>query len=88
MLLEHGSVHEKPYPPRQAAFHGKEHPVPGQPGMTEIIQRVSSSTHKITTKKDGKVTAEITGTVSADGKVQTIHRKLDGCEETTVYDKQ
>jgi hypothetical protein len=60
----------------------------GQAGVTEIIQRIDASTHKITTKRDGKVTAEIIGAVSPDGKVQTIHRKVDGCEETTVYDKQ
>jgi hypothetical protein len=56
--------------------------------MTEIIRRVNASTHTITMKKDGKVVGGITGVVSPDGKVQTIHRKIDGCEETTVYDKQ
>src|SRR5580704_7491996 len=47
---------------------GKEHSIAGQAGASEIIERVDASTHKITQKLDGKITTEITATVSRDGK--------------------
>ena len=67
---------------------GKAYPIPGQTGLTQTIQRIDASTHKITTKKDGKVVVEIISTVSPDGKVQTNHRVEGTCDETQVFEKQ
>jgi hypothetical protein len=53
-----------------------------------MIQRIDASTHKIITKKDGKVVVEIVSTVSPDGKVQTNHRVEGTCDETMVFEKQ
>ena len=66
---------------------GKFRPVPGQP-VTQAIIRVDASTHKIITKKDGKVVEELTAVVSEDGKVQTNHQVFGTCEETLVFEKQ
>jgi len=67
---------------------GKERPIPGQAGVTQTIQKIDASTHKITTKKDGKVVVEIISTVSPDGKVQTNHRVEGTCDETMVFERQ
>jgi hypothetical protein len=67
---------------------GKEHPIPGSEGVTQTIQRVDASTHKIITKENGKVVTETTATISPDGKVQTNHRIHGTCDETMVFDRQ
>ena len=67
---------------------GKERPVPGQAGVSYAIVRVDASTHKIITKRDGKVVQEITAVVSPDGKLQTNHQVVGACEETLVFERQ
>lgn len=73
---------------------GKEHPATGegfkQEGATEVNVRANSSTRKITQKRNGVVTSEITATLSADGKVMTNHRTGSSGEEldVLVFDKQ
>lgn len=67
---------------------GKEYPSPTQAGVTQSIQRIDASTHKITAKKDGKVVVETISTVSPDGKVQTNNRVEGTCKETMVFEKQ
>jgi hypothetical protein len=69
-------------------FDGKDHAVPGQAGVTEAVQRVGATTHKITQKKDGKVVGEITGVVSSHGKVMTNHRVFGACDEMLVFERQ
>jgi hypothetical protein len=65
-------------------YDGKEHPATGAgfkaEGATEICEQVDASTRRITQKRDGKVTSELTSTVSSDGKVMTIVRKGLGAE--------
>lgn len=66
---------------------GKEHPT-GAQGESEIVERPSESTRKITGKRDGKKIGEIISTVSPDGKVMTNHRNTSAGEETLVFEKQ
>jgi len=77
---------------RDRTLDGKEHPAAGagfkQEGATEIVLRVDASTHKITSKRDGKVTGEIISTVSPDGKVMTNHRSGSVGDEILVFEKQ
>jgi hypothetical protein len=69
---------------------GKEYPLTGEgvkEGDTQINQRVSESTRKIITKRNG-ITREITSTISADGKVMTNRRSSPDGEEILIYEKQ
>jgi hypothetical protein len=70
---------------------GKEYPSTGagfkQEGATEICELMSSSTRKVTQKRDGKVVSEFTSTVSPDGKVMTNVRKGGG-DDTLVFERQ
>jgi hypothetical protein len=71
---------------------GKEHPAKGvgfkAEGVMEISQLVNASTRKITQKRDGKVTGEITSTLSPDGKVMTNHRTFGKVEDVLVFERQ
>ena len=71
---------------RNHVFDGKEHPLTGEKGATEIAQRVDASTTKATFKRDGKVLIEITAVVSGD--VLTNHSVSDGCDETMIFERQ
>jgi hypothetical protein len=70
---------------------GQEHPpiVLGakSTGM-EICEQLDAETRKITQKRDGKVTSEITSTLSTDGKVMTNRRTTAEGEEVLVFEKQ
>jgi len=77
----HHEVFDRPW-------DGKEHPVPGQAGLTVTDQRIDGSTLKTTFKKDGKVILESTAVVSVDGKVMTRHQVAATCEETLIFEKQ
>jgi hypothetical protein len=67
---------------------GKERPIPGQSGFSESVQRIDASTTKVTIKKNGKVTGELTVVMSPDGNVHTVHRVVGTCDETLVFEKQ
>jgi hypothetical protein len=72
---------------------GKEVPVPRLGvGFTEICEDLDNFTSRTTRKKDGQVVLEITGRISADGKLLTATHKSvrDGVrsEDVYVYEKQ
>jgi len=66
---------------------GKEHSTVEQ-GASEIVERPSESTRKITGKRDGKKIGEILSTISPDGKIMINQRKTSTGEETLVFEKQ
>jgi len=74
-------------------YDGNQHPATGvgfkQEGATEIDQQVDASTRNIIQKRDGRVTNELTSTVSPDGKTMTnkTHR-ANGSEDIQVFEKQ
>jgi hypothetical protein len=73
-------------------YDGKEHPRTGvglrQEGATEIAEQINATTLKVTQKKDGTVLAEITSTLSPDGKVITNRRTNGKTEEVFVFERQ
>jgi hypothetical protein len=71
---------------RNHVFDGKEHQVPGEPGVTQTAQRIDASTAKVTYKRNGKVDAEATVVVTAN--TLTDHQVSDRCEETLVFERQ
>jgi hypothetical protein len=60
-------------PTFDVAADGQDHAVAGQSYDTLAVTIVDDHTISTTTKKNGKVTAESTRTVSADGKTLTVH---------------
>src|ERR1700677_138626 len=74
-------------------YDGEEHPPTGvgfkQEGATEIDKLVDASTRNIIQKREGKITNEVTSTVSADGKTMTnkTHR-ANGSEDIQVFGRQ
>lgn len=77
-----------------AKIDGKDYPVTGNPMFDSVsIQRLNDHKIKLTGKKDGKLIARQTVTVSKDGKITTVEETLympDGKEQkdTGIYDKQ
>jgi hypothetical protein len=58
------------------AYDGKDYPVKGNPRVHTIAQvKLDDRTVRSTTKRDGKVTALGTRTVSEDGKTMTVTSK-------------
>src|ERR1041385_2014581 len=47
---------------------GKEHPVPGAPGVTSIVTRPEPKTIQVESKKDGQIVGRASYVVSRDGK--------------------
>lgn len=79
----------------KAKYDGKDNPVTGNSpfGNVVAITRVDAHTTKVTTKRDGKVSATQTMVVSADGKTRTLTTKGTDAKgmpvaSTTVYDRQ
>ena len=71
-------------------YDGKEHPVRGvgiPPGNRSEVCEVNGAVRKVIQKLDGKEFAELTTTISGDGKVMTSVRTGQGAE-TRVLDKQ
>jgi hypothetical protein len=77
-----------------AKFDGKDYPVKGDPNSDAVSYELKGPREFIgTTKKDGKVTAKYTITVSEDGQTTTVHYTVysEGSKTeggTSVYDKQ
>lgn len=75
-------------------FDGKEVPYPGNPNAdTGSPKRIDDNSYEGTWRKDGKVTIQLRGVVSKDGKTLTIHlkgknAKGEAVDSTTVYVKQ
>jgi hypothetical protein len=70
---------------------GKEHPLPAidaSKPATAVCQIGPGSTRKIVERKSDKVIAEMTSTVSADGKVLTNVWKYEDGEVVFVFDRQ
>ncbi len=71
---------------------GKQHPSTGkgfvQAGATDITQQVNEKVRKMTHNVNGKMGAEITSTISPDGKTMTNRRIGPGGEAVLVYEKQ
>ena len=70
---------------------GKPHPLPAidpSKPATAICQVGSDSTRKVVEKKNDKVIAEMTSTVSADGKILTNVWKYEDGEVVFVFEKQ
>jgi hypothetical protein len=75
---------------------GQEHAAPeirGQGGFTLTCEKISATSDRIVTKKDGKTIQEMTNTLSNDGKVITVKQKStrrngEPIEQTLVYEKQ
>jgi hypothetical protein len=83
IVSKSGAHHQRK---RYHIFDGKEHPLEGEKGATEISQRVDASTAKSIFKRDGKVVGETTATVSGD--VLTNHSVFGKCEDTLIFEKQ
>ena len=78
-----------------AKFDGKPYPVKGDPGSDTVAYELRGPREFTgTTKKNGKITAKYTISVSEDGQTTTVTRYTayaeDGKAEsgTSVYDKQ
>lgn len=77
-----------------AKFDGKDYPVKGDPNSDAVAyERTGPREFTGTTKKDGKVTAKYTISVSEDGQTTTVHYTAyaeGGKTEsgTSVFDKQ
>jgi hypothetical protein len=70
---------------------GKEHPLPAldpSKPATAMCQIGPGSTRTVVEKKSGKVIAEMTSTVSADGKALTNVWKYEDGEVVFVFDRQ
>jgi hypothetical protein len=74
-------------------YDGSEKKLEGQVPGTETCEIVDANTLKCTTKRDGKVTAEVTATFLPDGKTMTARSKVVGRDgqptmSVRVYEKQ
>lgn len=54
--------------PQRFVPDGKEHPVPGAPGVTSIVTRPEPKTIQVESKKDGQIVGRASYVVSRDGK--------------------
>ena len=54
--------------PQRFAPDGREHPVPGAPGVTSIVTRPEPKTIQVESKKDGQIVGRASYVVSRDGK--------------------
>jgi hypothetical protein len=72
-----------------AHYDGKENPVTGNPDADTIsLKRINDRTGESTMKKDGKVMAVNTRTLSADGKTLTIVSKGTNAQGQARHDVQ
>lgn len=75
-------------------YDGKDYPYSGSPIFDSLsLKRVNGTTVKSTLKKDGKVVGTTTRTLSAGGKVLTLHTQSTDPkgvhhDEVAVYDRQ
>ena len=73
----------------EAKFDGKDYPFTGDPTIDTVsLRRVNDHEIKITTKKAGKVVADLDVVVSKDGKTTMVNYTDKGEKGTSVYDKQ
>ena len=54
--------------PQRIVPDGKEHPVPGAPGVSSIVTRPEPKTIQIESKKDGQIVGRASYVVSRDGR--------------------
>jgi hypothetical protein len=72
-----------------AHYDGKENPVMGNPDADSVsLKLINAHTGESTMKKDGKVTAVNTRTLSADGKTLTIVSKGTNAQGQARHDVQ
>lgn len=79
--------------PQRFILDGKEHPVPGAPGVTAVSTRPDPSTIQATARSGGRVLGEGSYVVSADGGMLTATvRGIDAQQRpfqtTVVWDRQ
>jgi hypothetical protein len=73
---------------------GKEYPISGSPDYNTIsLKKINGSTVKATLKRGGKVVGSTVRTISAHGKVMTLHTKARDLknmpyDNVMVFDKQ
>ena len=77
---------------RDRVYDGKEHPVTGagtaaSGDETETCEFAPDGARKIIQKRDGKVLATITSTVSANGKIMNNTRSDANGEDVMVFDR-
>jgi len=74
-----------------AKFDGKDYPYKGDPGITSVsLKKIDANTIEETDKRNGKVTAVVHMTVSADGKTMKflITDKLRNTTANWTAEKQ
>lgn len=79
--------------PQRFVFDGKEHPIPGAPGVTAVSTRPEPNTIQVSARSGDRVLGEGSYVVSADGAtlaatVRGVDAQQRPFQTTVVWDRQ